>query len=71
MQVSDYSLPLKFQLEKELDLLRCDDVSEEDLIRMEEEVKREEEEEKERLVAKEKWLREREEKKRTLQVCSF
>ena len=31
-------------------------------------MKREEEEEKERLVAKEKWLREREEKKRTLQV---
>jgi len=31
-------------------------------------VKREEEEERERIVAKEKWLREREDKKRTLQV---
>jgi hypothetical protein len=35
---------------------------------IEESVAREEEEDRERLVAKEKWLKEREDKKRTLQV---
>jgi hypothetical protein len=56
------------KIEEDLALLRREDITDEELSRLEEMVKREEEEEMERQVAKEKWLREREEKKRTLQV---
>jgi len=58
------------KIEEDLALLRREDITDEELSRLEEMVKREEEEEMERQVAKEKWLREREEKKRTLQVLS-
>ena len=51
-----------------MSILRSSDLSDDQICRIEELIKREEEEELERLTAKEKWLREREEKKRTIQV---
>ena len=48
--------------------MRSSDLSEDQICLIEESIKREEEEELERSTAKEKWLREREEKKRALQV---
>lgn len=43
-------------------------MSDEEIRRIEDRMKREEEEERERKIAKEKWLREREDLKRTVQV---
>ena len=57
-----------FQLEGDLTLLRDPEISDDQISKIEDSVRREEEEDRERLIAKEKWLKEREEKKRSIQV---
>jgi len=49
-------------------LLHDPEISDDQISKIEDSVRREEEEERERLIAKEKWLKEREENKRSMQV---
>jgi hypothetical protein len=49
-------------------LLHDTEISDDQISKIEDSVRREEEEERERLIAKEKWLKEREENKRSMQV---
>ena len=66
MSVSN-KFKIYFQIENSLSILRSSDLSDEQICQIEESIKREEEEELERSTAKERWLKEREVMKRTLQ----